>query len=183
MAHVEGARVRVAGLQPAQLLAGLLGLALLAAGIVGSVKTGFGNFAGHHDATLLGFMINPFHNVVHIVTGALGLLMALGSGLARTYGWLMFAAYGVVCVWGLMITGVVSANPVSGLGNPLDLGRSDTWLHLGLAVVGLVIAVLPARKAVRIPADAAEPVDSAGDTADAPATGTKRRHAWHGRTS
>ncbi|ASR34823.1 hypothetical protein BAY61_07370 [Prauserella marina] len=141
-------QVRVSGFQPAQLLAGLVGLVYLAFGIVGLVITGFGGFTAAQHSMLLGFSVNPLHNVVSIVVGVLGLLFATRSGLARTYGWLLFLGFGVLLVWGMAITGVFSSNPVSGLGNPLALNTADNWLHLGTALVGLLIAVLPARKRI-----------------------------------
>ncbi|WP_447003315.1 DUF4383 domain-containing protein [Saccharothrix isguenensis] len=144
--HSTAGRVKVAGLQPAQVLAGLVGLVFLALGVLGFVRTGFGDFAGDQHATLLGFSLNPLHNVVHLVSGVLGLVMASKAGLARLYGWLLFLGYGVVLLWGLALAGVFSTNPVSGLGNPLALNTNDNWLHLGLTALGLLIAVLPARR-------------------------------------
>jgi len=129
-------------------LAGLVGLVFLALGVLGFVRTGFGDFAGDQHAMLLGFTLNPLHNVVHLAFGVLGLLMASTSGLARLYGWLLFVGYGAVLLWGLALAGVFSNNPVSGLGNPLALNVNDNWLHLGLAAVGLLIAVLPARRKI-----------------------------------
>ncbi|MFE2758029.1 DUF4383 domain-containing protein [Actinosynnema sp. NPDC059335] len=144
--HSTVGRVKVAGLQPAQVLAGLVGLVFLALGVLGFVRTGFGDFAGEHHAALLGFTLNPLHNVVHLAFGVLGLLMASTSGLARLYGWLLFLGYGAVLLWGLALAGVFATNPVERLGNPLALNINDNWLHLGLAAVGLLIAVLPARR-------------------------------------
>ncbi|MTD57471.1 DUF4383 domain-containing protein [Amycolatopsis pithecellobii] len=138
--------IRVQGLQPVQVIAGLVGLLYLAFGIYGLVRTGFANFAGRHDVLVLGFMINPLHSVMNVVAGVLGLLMASSSGLSRTYGWILFIGFGLVGVWGLMITGMIASHPLSGWGNPLNLNDSDNWLHLGTAVVGLIMAILPARK-------------------------------------
>ncbi|CCH33733.1 DUF4383 domain-containing protein [Actinosynnema sp. NPDC047251] len=151
MTHSTIGRVKVAGLQPAQVLAGLLGLAFLVAGVAGFVRTGFGDFTGDQHAMLFGFAVNPLHNVVHLAFGVLGLLMATGSGLARLYGWIVFLVYGVVLVWGLMLVGVVATNPVERIGNPLALNVNDNWLHLGIAAVGLLIAVLPARRKIVTP--------------------------------
>lgn len=158
MTHSTTGRVKVAGLQPAQVLAGLLGLAFLVAGVAGFVRTGFGDFAGEQHSMLLGFAVNPLHNVVHLAFGVLGLLMATGSGLSRLYGWIVFLAYGVVLVWGLMLVGVVATNPVERVGNPLALNVNDNWLHLGIAAVGLLIAVLPARRKIVTPEETVEPV-------------------------
>ncbi|MDQ2587766.1 DUF4383 domain-containing protein [Saccharothrix yanglingensis] len=160
MTHSTVGRVKVAGLQPAQVLAGLLGLVFLAFGVVGFLRTGFGDFAGDQHAMVLGFAVNPLHNTIHLAFGVLGLLMATGSGLARLYGWIVFLAYGAVLLWGLALAGVFSGNPVSGLGNPLALNTNDNWLHLGFAVVGLLIAVLPARRKIVVPEETVEPVEA-----------------------
>ncbi|GAA3852521.1 hypothetical protein GCM10022243_17670 [Saccharothrix violaceirubra] len=142
-------RVKVAGLQPAQVLAGLVGVFFLVAGVAGFVRTGFADFDRHE--VLLGLTVNPLHNVVHLAFGVLGLLMATGSGLSRLYGWILFVAYGVVLVWGLMLVGVVAVNPVARLGDPLALDVRANWLHLGFTALGLLIAVLPARHRIVVP--------------------------------
>ncbi|NIH85018.1 DUF4383 domain-containing protein [Amycolatopsis granulosa] len=146
MSRTEHTRVRAAGFQPAQGLAALVGLVYLAVGIVGFVRTGLGSFTGNQHQMLLGFMINPLHNLVHTVIGVLGLVFAASSPSARTFGWILFIGYGLIGIWGLMVTGVISSNPVSGLGNPLNLNGADNWLHLVTAVLGLIIAIMPARK-------------------------------------
>ncbi|ADJ42142.1 hypothetical protein AMES_0314 [Amycolatopsis mediterranei S699] len=153
MVHAKGARIRVRGLQPAQVLAGLAGIAFLVVGIIGFSRTGFGNFAGHHDAGFWRFSANPLMSLVRVVTGVVGLLFAFGSGRARAFGWLLFIGYGLLFVWGLMIDGLISTNPFANAGNPLDIGRADTWLHLGIAALGLLIAVLPARRTILLPED------------------------------
>ncbi|ALG12934.1 DUF4383 domain-containing protein [Kibdelosporangium phytohabitans] len=142
----ESVRAR---LQPTQVLAGLVGLAFLALGVIGFVHTGFNDFAGQGHTMLWGvFAINPLHNVLHLLFGVVGVLLALTSATSRLYGWVLFAAYGVLLVWGLMLVGLTSTNPVSELGNPLNLNIADNWLHLGLAVLGLVIAIVPLRRKV-----------------------------------
>lgn len=167
MARSKNAHIRVQGLQPVQVLAGLVGLVYLVFGVVGFARTGLGDFAGHQDVHVLGFLVNPLHNLVNVVVGILGLLTATYSGLARTYGWLLFLGFGLVAVWGLMITGVISSNPVSNLGNPLNLNDADNWLHVGTAVLGLIIAIMPARKKVHVaePEPAADtPAETTGQT-------------------
>lgn len=175
-----GARPRRRGLQPVQVLAGLIGLVYLALGIIGLIITGFGGFGDATHSTLWVFSINPLHNIFHIVIGVLGVLMALTSKLARTYGWLLLAVFGVLLLWGLAITGVFAENPVSGLGNPFALDAADNWLHLGTALLGLVVAVMPARKRAVAPGRQREPMGGAmsgrSGEGEAAAQGT-RRHA------
>ncbi len=158
MARVQRARIRTAGIQPAQVLAGLASLAFLVFGIVGFTRTGFADFVGRSDETVLGFSVNPLYNLGFVLLGAIGLLLTFGSGRSRVFGLLTFAAFGALFVWGLMITGTVSTNPVSQAGNPFNLNGPDNWLHLGLAALGLVIAFLPARHKVLLPEDEEETV-------------------------
>ncbi|WP_181776701.1 DUF4383 domain-containing protein [Amycolatopsis pittospori] len=158
MARAQRPRIRTAGLQPAQVLAGLTSLAFLVFGIVGFTRTGFADFVGYNPATVLGFSVNPFYNLGFVLIGAIGLLLTFGSGRSRIFGLLTFAAFGALFVWGLMITGTVSTNPVSQAGNPFNLNGPDNWLHLGLAALGLLIAFLPARHKVLLPEDEEETV-------------------------
>jgi hypothetical protein len=142
----ESVRAVRARVQPTQVLAGLVALAFLALGVAGFVRTGFSDFAGHGHGMLLGFAINPLHNVVHLLFGVVGVLLAWSSVTARLYGWLLFAGYGVLVIWGLALVGLTSTNPVSELGNPLNLNVADNWLHVGIAVLGLIVAIVPLRR-------------------------------------
>jgi len=54
----------------------VVGAAYLAIGIIGFAVTGFGNFVQDTNYSLLGFDINPFHNVVHLAVGATLLIVA-----------------------------------------------------------------------------------------------------------
>lgn len=122
----------------------ILGLAFgavyLLVGIVGFFITGFDDFAGHGDHTLLIFDINPLHNVVHIVIGIAGLLLSRTLAGARTYGWLLAVGYGAAFVYGLVAVGEDW--------DILNINAADNVLHIATALVGLVIALLPVRTAV-----------------------------------
>jgi hypothetical protein len=130
-----------------QTLAMVFGAVYLAIGIIGYFITGFGDFFGNdntvpptHMDTLLGFMINPMHNLVHIVIGLAGLALARTLAGARTYGWLLTVGYGAAFVYGLFA--------VNESWDFLNLNWADNILHLATAVVGLVIALGPVRTAV-----------------------------------
>ncbi|PRX48472.1 uncharacterized protein DUF4383 [Prauserella shujinwangii] len=161
MAQPAETRMRVGGVQPTQILAALVGIAYLGLGIWGLTVTGFGDFIDPVGASIWVFSVNPLHNIVHLVVGVLGVAMAMNSGLSRTFGWFLFIVFGLLFVWGLAITGVFASNPVSGLGNPLAIGTADNWLHLGTALAGLLIAVMPARRVVETagPASASPAVE------------------------
>ncbi|MFD1507145.1 DUF4383 domain-containing protein [Georgenia yuyongxinii] len=125
-----------------QWLALLVGAVFLAVGLWGFARTGLDGLTdpevltAHDGPTLLWFTVNPLHNIVHVVVGVLGVLLWAASATARIYGWLLFLGYGAVFVYGLFAVG----NPDIDL---LHLNQADNWLHLGTALVGLLIAVLP----------------------------------------
>ncbi len=116
------------------------GAVYLLVGIVGFFITGFDNFFGHTDETLLIFDINPAHNVVHILIGIAGLVLGRTLAGARTYGWLLAVGYGAAFVYGLIAVGEDW--------DILNINGADNGLHLVTALVGLVIALLPVRTAV-----------------------------------
>ena len=123
-----------------QLLALVFGAVYLLVGIVGFFVTGFDDFAGHDHETLLFFMINPIHNIVHLVIGAVGLLLARTLTGARTYGWLLALGYAAAFVYGLIAVGQSW--------DFLNINAADNVLHLLTALVGLAIALGPVRTAV-----------------------------------
>lgn len=131
-----------AGTRPwPQILALVFGAVYLLVGIVGFFVTGFDNFAGNgQHEMLLFFMINPLHNVVHIVIGIAGLALARTLAGARAYGWLLFAGYLAAFVYGLFAVGKSW--------DFLNINGADNVLHIATAVIGLVIALAPVRTAV-----------------------------------
>jgi hypothetical protein len=116
------------------------GAVYLLVGIVGFFVTGFDDFAGHTDETLLIFDINPLHNIVHILIGVAGLVLSRTLAGARTYGWLLAVGYGAAFVYGVIAVGEDW--------DFLNLNVADNVLHLATALVGLVIALMPVRTAV-----------------------------------
>ena len=125
---------------PHQWLALVIGVVYLLVGAFGFLVTGFSGFTEHdHGQTLLGFAINPLHNIVHLVIGLLGIGLWATSGGARTFGWLLLIGYGAAFVYGLFAVNDPDINV-------LNINEADNWLHLGSALAGLLIAVWPARK-------------------------------------
>ena len=124
-----------------QLLALVFGAVYLLVGIVGFFVTGFEHFADNSQhEMLLFFMINPLHNVAHILVGVAGLLLARTLAGARTYGWLLAGLYGALFVYGLLAVGESW--------DFLNINGADNGLHIATALVGLVIALLPVRTGV-----------------------------------
>ena len=121
-----------------QILALVFGAVYLLVGIVGFFVTGFDNFADNSQhEMLLFFMINPLHNVVHILIGAVGIALSRTLAGARTYGWLLAVGYAAAFVYGLIAVGKSW--------DFLNINAADNVLHIITAVVGLVIALAPVR--------------------------------------
>jgi hypothetical protein len=123
-----------------EILSLAFGAVYVLVGIVGFFITGFDDFFGHTDETLLIFDINPAHNVVHILIGVAGLVLGRTLAGARAYGWLLAVGYGAAFVYGLFAVGKDW--------DFLNLNGADNGLHLATALVGLLIALLPVRHPV-----------------------------------
>lgn len=136
MARQTGARD---GTHIAQKLALLVGAAFTLAGLAGFLVTGFDDFAEVTGETLLGLEVNPLHNIVHLVIGIAGLVMAKRLDTTRAYGWLLFVGYGATFVYGLFAVDDPDINFLS-INNP------DNVLHLVSALAGLAIALLAQRR-------------------------------------
>jgi hypothetical protein len=127
---------------PAQLLALAIGAVYTLIGVAGFFVTGFDNFAAETDKTLLGFEVNPLHNIVHLAIGLAGLALWRRLDTARTYGWLLAAGYGLAFIYGLFAAGNRDINFLS-------LNSADNILHLVSALAGVAIALWPAQRTAR----------------------------------
>jgi uncharacterized protein DUF4383 len=122
----------------AQTLAIVFGLAFLGSGILGfipGITTNYDDlsFAGKDSgAELLGvFQVSVLHNVVHLLFGIAGLLLARTWDGARTYLLGGGVIYLVLFVYGLLVSAGSDANFV-------PVNTADDWLHLvlGLGMLG-----------------------------------------------
>jgi hypothetical protein len=57
---------------PSQLLTLTVGVVYTLVGMAGFLVTSLEHFASETDKTLLGFEVNPLHNIVHLVIGPAG---------------------------------------------------------------------------------------------------------------
>jgi uncharacterized membrane protein YuzA (DUF378 family) len=122
-----------------QTLALLIGAVFLLIGIAGFFVTGLEGFTEHdHSRTLLGFAVNPLHNIVHIAVGLAGLLLARSVGGARTFGWLLLVGYGATFVYGLFAQ--------NASWDFLNINAADNVLHLVSALAGLALILWPRPK-------------------------------------
>ncbi|NGN95655.1 DUF4383 domain-containing protein [Nocardioides sp. KC13] len=113
-------------------------------GFIPGITTGYDSmtFAGHEsNAQLLGiFQVSILHNIVHLLFGIAGLVLARTWNGARAYLIAGGAIYLVLWIYGLAIDHESAANFV-----PLD--DADNWLHLvlgaGMLALGLALGRTP----------------------------------------
>jgi hypothetical protein len=118
----------------------IFGLVFVAVGVAGFLVTGLSGFAATEGKLLLFFEVNPLHNVVHLLLGAVYLIGARSTEEgARTVVTVLSLAYLAVGVAGLFLIGT-SANIVA-------VNTADNLLHLGTGLLGLAVVAMSARQA------------------------------------
>jgi hypothetical protein len=132
-------------LSPARLYALIFGTVLVVAGIIGFFyESEFTDNESVRDAVFGILDVNGWHNVVHIATGALGLLaFAAGAYAARAYALGLGAVYIVVAIWGFIVgdgDSILSIVPVN---------TEDNVLHLLIGIAGLAAGAVPPPAPVR----------------------------------
>ncbi len=121
--------------RPANVLVGyVLGAVYLLVGLLGFVVTSGVGFAATEGGSLLGFEVNPLHNVVHVAVGA-ALVLAARQGVAasRAVNTAVGGVYLLVGVLGLFILGSSA--------NILALNGADNVLHVVSAAVLLGVGL------------------------------------------
>ena len=143
--HTDSTGVR-ANRSPVQIAAAVVGAVFLLVGILGfipGVTTGYDGMeaAGHEShAELLGiFQVSILHNVVHLLFGVAGLVLARTAANARNYLIGGGAIYLVLWLYGLLIDKTSTANFV-----PVNV--ADDWLHFFLGVGMVALGVLLGRR-------------------------------------
>lgn len=131
-----------------QRAAQIVGAVFLLVGVLGFIPGITSNyetlsFAGHtSDALLLGiFQVSILHNIVHLLFGVAGILMARTAGQARNYLVGGGAIYLVLWIYGLFIDQESAANFV-------PVNNADNWLHLVLGVGMLALGLALSRRKV-----------------------------------
>lgn len=94
-------------------------------------------FSGYtSEAVLLGvFQVSILHNIVHLLFGFLGLIMARTHSLARIYLLGGGIVYLLLFLYGLIV-------PHHSEGNFVPVNVADNWLHLVLGVVMVGLGLL-----------------------------------------
>jgi len=117
------------------------GATLVLAGIVGFFYSASFGSPGDVDAMFGIFDVNGWQNVVHILTGSVGLVaFAAGAGPARQYALGLGAAYLVIAVWGFVTGGDDS---ILGI---VPVNTADNVLHLLVGLAGLAAGLAAPEK-------------------------------------
>ena len=122
-----------------------VGAVFLLIGILGfipGITSNYGalGFAGHGSAALLLgiFQVSVLHDLVHLLFGAAGILMARGHGQARNFLLYGGIIYLVLWLYGLLVGHDTPANFV-------PVNSADNWLHLILGLGMITLAILLSR--------------------------------------
>jgi hypothetical protein len=138
-----GTGTRTAGRTAMQKAAAAVGIVFLAVGVLGfipGITTNYSSmaFGGHHsEALLLGlFQVSILHNIVHLLFGIAGLVLARTYSGARQYLLIGGIIYLVLFLYGLVIDQDTAANFV-----PINTADDILHLLLGIGMIGLAVAL------------------------------------------
>jgi hypothetical protein len=109
----------------------VIGLALTAAGIVGFLYSSSFGKPGEVDDVFGVLGVNGWHNVVHLLSGLIGLAVWRSYDAARKYAIWFGALYGAIAIWGLVIG---SGDAILGI---VPINTEDNVLHLLIAIAGV----------------------------------------------
>jgi hypothetical protein len=122
---------------PARLYATFVGGVLVIGGIIGFFYSASFGSPGDVDDVFGILSVNAWHNIVHILTGAIGLLVA--GYAARQYAMWLGVVYIAIAIWGFIIG---SGESILGF---IPVNTEDNFLHLILGVLGVGAALATPR--------------------------------------
>jgi hypothetical protein len=114
---------------PARLYATLVGGTLVVGGIIGFFYSSSFGSPGTVDDVFGVLSVNGWHNLVHILTGALGLLLA--GYAARQYALGLGVVYLAIAIWGFIL------GSGSAILDIVPVNTEDNFLHLLLGLTGV----------------------------------------------
>jgi hypothetical protein len=119
---------------PNTLLGAVFGVVYLLVGLAGFAVTSGVGFAATEGKPLIVFEVNPLHNIVHLLVGALLLFGALrGARTAKAVNTLVGGVYLLVGLVGLFLVGTEA--------NILALNGADNVLHFASAALLLGVGL------------------------------------------
>ena len=115
---------------PAQIYSLAFGATLLLVGILGFfVESSFDVGDSLRGDELIAFEVNGWHNVVHVLSGLVGLALWRSRPGARSFALGFGLVYGIVTIWGF-----VDGNDVLSL---IPVNDADNFLHLAISAAGI----------------------------------------------
>jgi hypothetical protein len=127
----------------ARVFALLLGAGYVVAGVAGFTVTGFSSgFVANTNASLIGFDLNIFHNVVHLAIGAALILVSRLSDVTITQGVLIGVGlfYVLATLLGFLNYGALQ---IISINDPL---AADNFLHLFSGATALIFGLIGVRQ-------------------------------------
>jgi hypothetical protein len=114
----------------------IIGLFYVVIGVIGFFVTGFSNFVQNTGDELIGFSINPFHNLVHLAIGGFLIIMsrqstATAEGACLGVGLFYVSAFVIGVVGGTNLT-IISMQGAGDLENFNHLVNGGLLLAVGL---------------------------------------------------
>jgi len=104
------------------------GIVFIVVGILGFVS------AVTPNGLMLGyFEVNPAHNIVHLATGVVALIVAFASEKAMR---LFFQIFGVIYALVALMGFFMGNQPLLGI---VAINAADNWLHVLIAIVALYL--------------------------------------------
>lgn len=123
---------------PARLYATVVGGLLVIVGIVGFFYSASFGAPGKVEQALGAFSVNGWLNVLHILSGAIGLFVA--GWAARRYALWLGIFYLALAIWGFVLGG---GGPILGF---IPVNADDDVLHLTLGLAGVGAALTSPRQ-------------------------------------
>lgn len=133
---------RKSNMQKAAMAVGAVFLLVGVLGFIPGITSGTLGLAGHEsEALLLGiFQVSVLHNLVHLLFGVAGVLLARSHPGAKNFLLYGGIVYLVLWLYGLLIGHDTPANFV-------PVNDADNWLHLVLGIAMIALALLLGRDA------------------------------------
>ncbi len=122
----------------AQVLGPILGAVYALVGVAGFFITGFDNFLQDTDENLLGFSLNPFHNVVHLGAGLFLIIMCTAFSAAVAEGAVMGSGLFLIVAFVIGVTAPDNLTIISMNGE----GDPENFNHLVVGVTLLAIGLI-----------------------------------------
>lgn len=132
----------------------LMGAGYVGIGIIGFFVTGFGNFTQNTGDSIIGFSVNPAHNLVHLVVGTFLLAVSRFSAPVTEGGLMGVGLFYVVA----FVIGFVGTTPLH-VGDSVDSltiismkgsGDLENFNHLLNGLVALLAGLLSSTQTARL---------------------------------